>query len=158
MSIALLLIRSASALAFLYHGCAILFGALGGPGPHGFAAFMHAPDIVGYLVGLAQVAGGIAIFTGVLIRIGSACVIIIMLGAIFLVHHTASTSATAASNMRLRYYSSPWLCSSRAQVIIRWPDLCRPHSANCSPLQVPPCVRANAFQCIIPRIRIPRGG
>src|ERR1700746_1575617 len=86
MNIALLLIRIASALAFLYHGSAILFGAFGGPGPHGFAAYMHAPDIVGYLVGLAQFAGGIAILTGVLIRVGAACVIIIMLGAIFLVH------------------------------------------------------------------------
>ena len=86
VNIALLLIRIASALAFLYHGSAILFGAFGGPGPHGFAAFMHAPDLVGYLVGLAQVVGGIAILTGILIRVGAACVIIVMLGAIFLVH------------------------------------------------------------------------
>jgi putative oxidoreductase len=85
-NLALLLLRIASALAVLYHGSAILFGAFGGPGPHGFAAYMHAPDIVGYLVGLAQVAGGIAILTGVLIRVGAACVIIVMLGAIFLVH------------------------------------------------------------------------
>jgi putative oxidoreductase len=70
MNIALLLIRIATALAVLYHGSAILFGAFGGPGPHGFAAYMHAPDLVGYLVGLAQVAGGIAILTGALIRIG----------------------------------------------------------------------------------------
>jgi putative oxidoreductase len=86
INLALLLLRIASALAVLYHGSAILFGAFGGPGPRGFAAYMHAPDIVGYLVGLAQVAGGIAILSGVLIRIGAACVIIVMLGAIFLVH------------------------------------------------------------------------
>ena len=86
LNIALLLLRIAAALAFLYHGSAILFGAFGGPGPHGFAAFMHAPSVVGYLVGLAQVAGGIAILTGVLIRIGAVCVSIVMLGAIFLVH------------------------------------------------------------------------
>ena len=100
MNIALLLIRIPSALAFLYHGSAILFGAFGGPGPHGFAAYMHAPDIVGYLVGLAQFAGGIAILTGVLIRVGAACVIIIMLGAIFPCSScsTASTSAPAAPN------------------------------------------------------------
>ena len=59
-SIALLIVRIAAALPFLYHGSGILFGALGGPGPHGFAAFMHAPDIVGYLVGLAQFGGGLA--------------------------------------------------------------------------------------------------
>src|SRR6202035_2112890 len=83
---ALLLIRIAAALAFLYHGCGILFGMFGGPGPVQFAAFMHMPEAVGYLVGLAQVAGGLAILTGVLIRVGAACVIVVMLGAIFLVH------------------------------------------------------------------------
>jgi len=68
VDVALLLIRIAAALAFLYHGCAILFGMFGGPGPVQFAAFMHAPVIVGYLVGLAQVAGALAILTGVLIQ------------------------------------------------------------------------------------------
>jgi putative oxidoreductase len=97
-SLALLLIRVACSLAVLYHGSAILFGTFGGPGPHGFAAYMHAPNIVGYLVGLAQVAGGIAILTGVLIRIGAACVIVVMLGAIFLVHlpHGFNISAGGA--------------------------------------------------------------
>lgn len=83
---ALLLIRIAAALAFLYHGCGILFGMFGGPGPVQFAAFMHMPEAVGYLVGLAQVAGGLTILTGILIRVGTACVIVVMLGAIFLVH------------------------------------------------------------------------
>jgi len=86
INVGLLLIRIASALAFLYHGIAILFGGFGGPGPHGFAAYMHMPDLVGYLVGLAQFAGGLAILTGVLIRVGAACVSVVMLGAIFLVH------------------------------------------------------------------------
>jgi putative oxidoreductase len=85
-SLALLLIRIAAGLAFLYHGSQILFGAFGGPGPQGFAAHMHAPAIIGYLVGLAQFAGGLAIITGLLIRIGAVCITIVMLGAIFLVH------------------------------------------------------------------------
>jgi putative oxidoreductase len=85
-NLALLLIRIASGLAFLYHGSAILFGAFGGPGPQGFAAFMHAPAIMGYLVGLAQFAGGIAVLTGLLIRVGTLCIVIVLLGAIFLVH------------------------------------------------------------------------
>jgi uncharacterized membrane protein YphA (DoxX/SURF4 family) len=54
--------------------------------PAGFSAFMHAPIIVGLLVGLAQFAGGLAILTGVLTRIGAVCIIIVMLGAILLVH------------------------------------------------------------------------
>ena len=86
VSLALLLLRIAAGLAFLYHGCAILFGAFGGPGPQGFAGFLHMPVAVSYMVGLAQVAGGLAILTGVLIRVGAVCVIIVMLGAIFLVH------------------------------------------------------------------------
>ena len=86
ISIALLIVRIAAGLPFIYHGSAILFGAFGGPGPHGFAAFMHAPDIVGYLVGLAQFGGGLAILTGIFIRIGALCTMIVMLGAIFLVH------------------------------------------------------------------------
>jgi putative oxidoreductase len=83
---ALLLLRIASALVFLYHGSAILFGAFGGPGPEAFANFMHGPAIMGYLVGLAQFAGGVAILLGLLTRIGALCIIIVMLGAIFLVH------------------------------------------------------------------------
>jgi len=86
LNLELLIMRLACSLPFLYHGSAILFGAFGGPGPTGFAAFMHAPAIVGYLVGLAQFAGGIAILTGALLRVGAVCIIIVMLGAIFLVH------------------------------------------------------------------------
>ena len=85
-SFALLVIRIAAGLAFLYHGSAILFGAFGGPGPQGFAAFLHAPAIVGYLIGLAQFAGALAILTGLFIRVGATCIIFVMLGAIFLVH------------------------------------------------------------------------
>jgi len=82
----LLIMRLACSLPFIYHGAAILFGAFGGPGPHNFATFMKAPDIVGYLVGLAQFAGGIAILLGALLRVGAVCVIIVMLGAVFMVH------------------------------------------------------------------------
>ena len=83
---ALMVLRIASALAFLYHGSAILFGAFGGPGPQGFSTYMHMPVIVGYLVGLAQFGGGLAMLTGIFIRIGATCIIIVMLGAIVLVH------------------------------------------------------------------------
>ena len=47
---------------------------------------MHMPVVVGYLVGLAQVASGLAILSGALIRLGAACIIVVTLGAIFLVH------------------------------------------------------------------------
>jgi putative oxidoreductase len=83
---ALLIVRIASSLAFLYHGSGILFGAFGGPGAQKFSAFMHMPVVVGYLVGLAQVGSGLAILSGALIRLGAACIIVVMLGAIFFVH------------------------------------------------------------------------
>jgi putative oxidoreductase len=85
-NLALLLLRVACALPVLYHGSAILFGAFGGPGPQGFAAYLHRPVVFGYLVGLAQFAGGLAILLGALQRIGSVCIIIVMIGAIYLVH------------------------------------------------------------------------
>jgi putative oxidoreductase len=73
-------------MAFLYHGSGILFGAFGGPGPQQFAAGHQWPVVLAYLVGLAQFAGGLAVLTGVLFRLGAACIIAVMLGAIFLVH------------------------------------------------------------------------
>lgn len=86
LDFALLVLRIAAALVFLYHGSAILFGAFGGPGPAGFAAYKHWPVILGYLVGLAQVGGGLALLTGIFHRFGALCLIIVMLGAIFTVH------------------------------------------------------------------------
>ncbi|PYT55268.1 MAG: hypothetical protein DMG46_20170 [Acidobacteria bacterium] len=83
---ALLSLRIASGLAFLYHGGAILFGLFGGPGPRRFALDHGYPIVLGYLVGLAQVAGAIAVLTGILTRVGAAALSIVMLGAIFLVH------------------------------------------------------------------------
>lgn len=83
---ALLILRIVSAMAFLYHGSGILFGAFGGPGPEKFAANHHWPVVLAYLVGLAQIAGALAFLTGILFRIGAACIMAVMLGAIFIVH------------------------------------------------------------------------
>ena len=85
-NLALLIQRVACALPVLYHGSGILFGVFGGPGPQGFAAYQHLPLIYGYLVGLAQFAGGLAILLGAFGRIGSVCVVIVMIGAIHRVH------------------------------------------------------------------------
>jgi putative oxidoreductase len=83
---AFLILRTASALAFLYHGSSILFGAFAGPGPDRFAASHNWPMVIGYLVGLGQCAGALAILTGVFTRLGAASIAVVMLGAIFLVH------------------------------------------------------------------------
>lgn len=84
--LALLLIRLASAAAFLYHGSAILFGAFGGPGLQGFSHFTHMPIFVAFLVGLAQFGGGLAMLTGVLARLGAFGIALVMAGAVILVH------------------------------------------------------------------------
>lgn len=86
MNAALLFLRIATSVVFLYHGSSILFGVFDGPGPEKFAAFLHVPVIVGYLVGAGQFFGAIAILLGVFTRIAAACIVVIMLGAIFLVH------------------------------------------------------------------------
>ena len=83
---ALLLVRLAVALPFLYHGAAILFGAFGGPGLKGFSAFTHMPLPVAALVGAGQFFGGLGVLVGVLTRLASAGIFIIMVGAILLVH------------------------------------------------------------------------
>ena len=86
VNLALLIVRIAGALPFLYHGSGILFGMFDGPGPERFAASQHMAPIFGYLVGLAQVCGGLALLLGVFTRIGAVCIIIVMIGAIQLVH------------------------------------------------------------------------
>ena len=84
--IALLLIRIAAGLAFLYHGAGILFGAFGGPGVAGFAAHNHFPLWVAYLAGLAQFCGGVSLLTGIVARLGALAILPVMAGAIYLVH------------------------------------------------------------------------
>jgi putative oxidoreductase len=93
-SVALLLLRIASAMAFLYHGSEILFGAFGGPGPQQFAARHQWPVALAVLVGLAQFGGGLAVLTGVLFRFGAACLALVMVGAIFIVHLPHGFSVT----------------------------------------------------------------
>lgn len=82
----LLLARIALALPFLYHGSAITFGAFGGPGLAGFSAFTHLPPVIAVLVGYGQFLGGLGILFGVLSRLASAGVGLIMLGAVLVVH------------------------------------------------------------------------
>ena len=86
ISAALLILRVPSAMAFLYHGSGILFGAFGGPGPEQFASSHHWPVLLAYVIGAAQVGGGLAVLTGILFRLGAVCIIAVMLGAIFMVH------------------------------------------------------------------------
>lgn len=82
----LLIARVALGLPFIYHGASIAFGAFGGPGLQGFAGFTHLPLPVAALVGYGEFLGGLGVLFGVLARPAAAGLIIIMLGAIGLVH------------------------------------------------------------------------
>jgi len=44
------------------------------------------PLVIGYLVGLAQVVSATALLLGVFVRLAAVALIVVMLGAIFLVH------------------------------------------------------------------------
>lgn len=85
---ALLLVRIALALPFVFHGAQIAFGAFGGPGLHGFvqASKGQMPLPVAVLVGYGEFLGGLGILFGVLSRLAGGGIALIMLGAIFLVH------------------------------------------------------------------------
>jgi len=85
---ALLIARIALALPFIFHGAQIAFGAFGGPGLDGFvkASGGKLPLPVAALVGYGELLGGLGILFGVLSRIASAGELLIMLGAIFIVH------------------------------------------------------------------------
>lgn len=85
---ALLIARIALALPFIFHGAQIAFGAFGGPGLAGFvqASGGKLPMPVAVLVGYGEFLGGLGILLGVLSRIASIGELLIMLGAIFIVH------------------------------------------------------------------------
>ena len=86
VGLALLSIRLAGGLVFLYHGSGKLLGLFGGPGLQGFITASHLPPPIAFLVALAEFCGGLALLTGVLARLGAAAIIPVMLGAIFMVH------------------------------------------------------------------------
>lgn len=85
---ALLAGRVAGGVIFMAHGSQKLFGAFGGPGLAG----IMGPDgpggggIIGLLVGIGEFFGGLGLLVGFLSRFSAAALIVIMLGAIALVH------------------------------------------------------------------------
>jgi putative oxidoreductase len=80
---ALLVIRIAVGVIFLAHGAQKLFGAFGGPGLAGIVQMMGP---VGYLVAIGEFFGGLGLIVGFLSRFSAAALIVIMIGAIVMVH------------------------------------------------------------------------
>ncbi len=83
VDVALLIARVIVGAVFMAHGAQKLFGAFGGPG---LSAFVGMMGPLGYLVAIGEFFGGLGIVVGFLSRFSAASIIVIMLGAIAMVH------------------------------------------------------------------------
>src|SRR5438445_13192978 len=87
VDISLLVVRVVAGVIFAAHGAQKLFGAFGGPG---LAAMVHPPPngmgLLGDPVTIGEFFGGLGLIVGFLCRFSAASLIVIMLGAIGLVH------------------------------------------------------------------------
>lgn len=89
INVALLVVRLVIGVIFLFHGGQLLFGLFGGGGIDATvngAGGKPGMGPVGYLVAIGQFFGGLGLVLGVLTRFSAAALIVIMLGAIFMVH------------------------------------------------------------------------
>jgi len=80
---ALLLVRVIVGIIFAAHGAQKLFGAFGGTG---LAATVEQMGLIGYPVVICEFFGGVSLIVGLLCRFSAASLIVIMLGAIAMVH------------------------------------------------------------------------
>ncbi|HWB00191.1 MAG TPA: DoxX family protein [Pirellulales bacterium] len=107
VDVALLVVRVVVGVIFMAHGAQKLFGAFGGPG---LAAVVGMMGPIGYPVAIGEFFGGLGLVVGFLTRFSAASLILIMLGAIgmvhgkngfFLGHAPDSTMATAGFEYNL---------------------------------------------------------
>src|SRR5262252_3049744 len=80
---ALLVGRVIVGVVFMAHGAQKLFGAFGGPG---LSAVVQMMGPLGYLVTIGEFFGGLGLIFGFLSRFSAASIILIMVGAIGMVH------------------------------------------------------------------------
>jgi putative oxidoreductase len=83
VDLSLLLVRAAVGVIFAAHGSQKLFGAFGGPG---LAEVVKMMGPIGYLVAIGEFFGGLGLIVGFLSRFSAASLIVIMIGAIAMVH------------------------------------------------------------------------
>jgi putative oxidoreductase len=83
VDVALAAVRVVVGVIFAAHGAQKLFGAFGGPG---LAAVVQMMGPIGYLVTIGEFFGGLGLIVGFLNRFSAASLIVIMLGAIGMVH------------------------------------------------------------------------
>src|SRR5688572_1848803 len=87
VDIALLVVRVVAGIIFAAHGAQKLFGAFGGQGLAGITA--EPPNglgLLGYPVTIGEFFGGLGLIFGFLTRFSAASLIVIMIGAIAMVH------------------------------------------------------------------------
>ncbi|HVT27817.1 MAG TPA: DoxX family protein [Lacipirellulaceae bacterium] len=85
VDVSLLLIRIVVGVIFMAHGAQKMFGMFGGPGLNAVVQ-MFGGGPLGYLVSIGEFFGGVGIAFGFLSRFSAASQILIMLGAIAMVH------------------------------------------------------------------------
>ena len=85
VDISLLLLRIIVGVIFAAHGAQKLFGAFGGSGLADTVAKMGGGPIP-YLVTIGEFFGGVGLIIGILTRFSAASLIVIMIGAIAMVH------------------------------------------------------------------------
>jgi len=83
VDLALLVVRVIVGVIFAAHGAQKLFGAFGGPG---LSKIVEMMGPIGYLVTIGEFFGGLGLVAGFLCRFSAASLIVIMLGAIAMVH------------------------------------------------------------------------
>ena len=83
VDIALLVDRVIVGIIFAAHGSQKLFGAFDGPGLAGVVQMMGP---IGYLVTIGEFFGGLGLVVGFLSRFSAASLMVIMFGAIYMVH------------------------------------------------------------------------
>jgi putative oxidoreductase len=83
IDVALLIARIIVGVVFMAHGAQKLFGAFGGPG---LSAVVQMMGPLGYLVTIGEFFGGLGLIVGFLSRFSAASIVLIMVGAIGMVH------------------------------------------------------------------------
>jgi putative oxidoreductase len=83
VDVSLLLVRVVVGVIFAAHGAQKLFGAFGGPG---LAETVKMMGPLGYPVTIGEFFGGLGLVVGFLCRFSAASLIVIMIGAIAMVH------------------------------------------------------------------------
>ncbi len=83
VDVSLLLVRVIVGVIFAAHGAQKLFGAFDGPG---LAGVVQTMGPLGYPVTIGEFFGGLGLVVGFLCRFSAASLIVIMIGAICMVH------------------------------------------------------------------------